>query len=184
MPHRPVTAASLGLFVALILAACGGSDDATSTSDGAAQPSTAPAQIDIETIGRSDEETWVTLADRWADTALDEANTVGELLNDPRDFKRLLNRTAPKLRDRVVGALEELGPRCRALDTEVPPAPPGLEEPARYLRQACQRFGQARSALIDGLDAGDEAVVARGLKRLAGGVNAIASAKAAIAPPS
>lgn len=181
MPDRPVTPALLGLLVAVVLGACGGSDGAGDSAGTGASAASAEV-IDIETIGQSEEEQWTTLADRWADTALDEANTVGELLNRPRDLKRLLDGKAPKLRMRVLDALDSLGPRCTALETEVPRAPAGFEEPAEDLARACIRFDRARVDLIDGLDTGDREVADRGLTRLARGVNAIASAKAALAP--
>lgn len=178
MPQRPVIAALLGLVVAFALAGCGGSDEPSPA--GAGTEAAAPV-IDIETIGKSEEEQWAIVADRWADTALDEANTAGELLNDPRDLRRLLNRRAPKLRDRIVQALDALGPRCRVLETEVPPPPAGLELPASEFSKACGAFGRARVDLVDGLDTGDREVVDRGLVRLARGVNAIARAKATLA---
>jgi len=181
VPHRPVTAALCSLVVGLALAACGGSDEPGAVADDTDSTASA-AVIDIETIGKSEEEQWAVAADRWADTALDEANTVGELLNEPGDLRRLLNLRAPKLRDRIVQALDALGPRCRALETEVSTPPAGLEAPAADLAQACSRFDRARVDLVDGLDTGDRDVVERGLKRLARGVNAIASAKAALAP--
>ncbi|MGI9658338.1 MAG: hypothetical protein ACR2OD_05470 [Gaiellaceae bacterium] len=181
MPDRPVTAALCGLVVALVLAGCGGSDEPGPTAVDADSADSGEV-IDIETIGRSEEEQWSILADRWADTALDEANTVGELLNDRRDLRRLLNLRAPQLREQIVQALEALGPRCRALETEVPPPPASLETPAADLEQACARFDRARVDLVDGLDTGDRDVVERGLSRLARGVNAIATAKAALAP--
>ena len=168
-----------GLMAALVLAGCGGSDE---SSPADIDSTTSAALIDIETIGKSEEEQWAILADRWADTALDAANTAGELLNDRGDLRRLLNRRAPKLRDRIVRALDALGPRCRALATEVPPAPSSFRAPAADLERACIRFQRARFDLVDGLDTGDRAIVARGERRLAGGVNAIATAKAALAP--
>ena len=168
-------------MVAVALGACGGSGG-SQPGAGESEQASAPAVIDIETIGKSEEDTWSIVADRWADTALDEANTVGELLNDPADLRRLLNRRAPNLRDRIVRALDALGPRCRALEIEVPPPPAGLEEPAAALMLACTRFDRARVDLVDGLDTGDSDVVDRGLVRLARGVNAIAAAKTALAP--
>ena len=181
MPERAVIAALGGLVLALALAACGGSDGLGETPSTQPDDTTPVEVIDIETIGRSVDEQWATLADRWADTALDEANTVGELLNEARDLRRLLNRNAPRLRERVLAALEALGPRCRALEDEVPPPPPVHEEFAGYLEQACARFARARVDLVDGLDGSDPEVVDRGLRRLARGVNSIASAKAALA---
>ena len=171
--------ALVGLVAALALSACGGSDEPSAAQG---ETTTSAAIIDIETIGKSEEVQWTVLADRWADTALEEANTAGELLNDRGDLRRLLNRRAPKLRDRIVQALDALGPRCRALTSEVPPPPSGFEAAAAELERACVRFERARFDLVDGLDTGDRAIVTRGERRLAGGVNAIASAKAALAP--
>ena len=86
------------------------------------------------------------------------------------------------LRERVLTALKALGPRCAALESEVPPAPPELDKAAASLEQACTRFARARADLADGLDGDDREIFDRGLRRLARGVNAIAEAKQEIAP--
>ena len=182
VPHRAVIAALSCLVLTLALAACGGSSETGPTQKASTTDNTRTAVIDIETIGRSEEEQWATLVDRWANMTLDAANTVGELLNKPRDLQRLLTRKAPKLRERILTALETLNPRCRELEDEVPPAPSAQGDVAVYLTQACARFARARIDILDGLDGSDRDVVERGLRRLARGVNAIASAKAALAP--
>jgi hypothetical protein len=164
--------------ILLIVAGACGSDDSPSTSSSGSEP----AIVDVATLGKSQTEKWSLLADRWADSALDEANTAGELLNDPRDRRRLLAGRAPVVRERVLGALDALGPRCAALESEVPPAPAELEKAAASLKQACSRFDRARADLIDAMDADDREIFDQGLTRLARGVNAIADAKQRIAP--
>lgn len=181
MPDGTATARRCVLPFAIALlffvGGCGGND-----TEAKPESSEGAEIIDVATIGLTQAEEWSLFADRWADTALDESNTVGELLNDPRDLRRLVAGRAPMLRERVLEALSALGPRCAALESEVPPAPPELDEAAASLARACTRFARARVDLADGLDGGDREIVDRGLRRLAGGVNAIAEAKQAISP--
>lgn len=161
----------------VVASACeGGDSPSTSSSEGE------PAIVDVATLGKSETEKWSLLADKWADTALDEANTAGELLNDPRDVHRLFAGRAPAVRERVLAALDALGPRCAALESEVPPAPGELESAAASLAQGCSRFDRARADLIDAIDADDRKIFDQGLARLARGVNSIANAKQQIAP--
>jgi len=164
--------------ILLVVASACGSSELPSTSPSGAEP----AIVDVATLGKSETEKWSLLADRWADSALDEANTAGELLNNPRDRRRLLAGRAPVIRERVLAALDALGPRCAALESEVPPAPAELEPAAASLNQACSRFARARTDLIDAIDADDREIFDLGLARLARGVNAIADAKQRIAP--
>lgn len=175
---------TVGVAAILALAACGGGGGEGDSAAAGEEPAPIdPSElVDVSTIDETEAEAWARAADTWADGALDDANTVGELLGVERTQKRLLNGKALQVRARIEDALLGLADRCLASVDQLPPPPTEFAEADQSVELACERFTRASKQLRASLEQSSQKKMKRGLSQLAQGVNAIAAMYETISP--
>ena len=158
---RPIVLLTI-VLMSTLAAACGGNPDTDQAGPAGNEAPAAATQVvdpselvDVSTIGETDLETWARQADAWAAEALDQANTVGELLGERGAKGLILRGKARKVRSRVGTALAALGQRCATRAQTVPSAPAAYEQAERRLGQACRRFAAASKQLTNSFASGN-----------------------------